>query len=150
MKLRLVVVGRPTREIAAVEAGYRQRLERMADFSIIEIPEGRGRRAPERRRQEAQALRARLNAGYVLFDERGRLLASTDWAEFLDRQPGNARLDFVIGGPDGVDDAIRRDAGRIWSLSRLTLPHMLARLVVVEQLYRALTIRAGHPYHRDG
>jgi 23S rRNA (pseudouridine1915-N3)-methyltransferase len=56
---------------------------------------------------------------------------------------------LLIGGPEGFDPAVRRRASQAWSLSRLTLPHALVKLLVVEQLYRAVTIQKGHPYHKD-
>jgi len=85
----------------------------------------------------------------VLFDERGKRMRSQDWAQFLGQQPGGAEIDFVIGGAGGVADAVRDLASQCWQLSALTLPHQLARSLVLEQLYRAHTILAGYPYHRE-
>ena len=85
----------------------------------------------------------------VLLDERGRALTSPQLANRLDDwQQDGRNLSFVIGGPDGVNDAVRQRADFSWSLSALTLPHGLARIVCVEQLYRAWSLNAGHPYHR--
>jgi 23S rRNA (pseudouridine1915-N3)-methyltransferase len=86
----------------------------------------------------------------VLLDERGADLDSTRLAARLtawqrDGQP----VAIVIGGPDGVDDAIRSQAAETLRLSSLTLPHALARVLLAEQLYRAWSINAGHPYHRE-
>ena len=86
----------------------------------------------------------------ILLDERGQQFSSRELAERLGIWQGLGRdLSFVIGGPDGVsaDCAARSDLA--WSLSRLTLPHGLARVMFAEQLYRAWTINNGHPYHRD-
>lgn len=87
----------------------------------------------------------------VLMDERGEQWRSDRLARYLDeqRQAGRTRLDFLIGGADGFDDAMRSDADLVLGLSRLTLPHRLAHVLLVEQLYRAGTILAGHPYHRQ-
>lgn len=71
-----------------------------------------------------------------------------EWAGYLRGLAGNAEQVFVIGGADGVADEVRQQAAACWSLSTLTLPHQLARALVLEQLYRACTILQGHPYHR--
>jgi len=76
------------------------------------------------------------------------LHTSMQWADYLGRLHGDARQDFVVGGADGVSDTVRASAGSCWSLSTLTLPHQLVRAMVLEQLYRAITIIQGHPYHR--
>lgn len=85
----------------------------------------------------------------VLLDERGKELSSRTLAASLaDWQADSRDLCFIIGGPDGVPDTIRQRADFIWSLSQLTLPHGMARVLLAEQLYRAWSLQAGHPYHR--
>ena len=101
---------------------------------------------------EGDLILARLDKSemVVLLDERGRQLGSRDLADKLAQWQGDGRdLCFVIGGPDGVSDACRQRADFTWSLSRLTLPHGLARVLLAEQLYRAHSLQTGHPYHRD-
>jgi len=84
----------------------------------------------------------------VLLDSRGKQISSEELAEFLEREQVSAiPLLFAIGGSDGFSDEARRQAGVILSLGRMTLPHELARVVLVEQLYRAFTILKNHPYH---
>ncbi len=85
----------------------------------------------------------------VLFDGRGRLLASKQFAALLDahKQAATQLLIFAIGPPDGWSDAARARAHTLLSLGPMTLPHELARILVAEQIYRACTILAGHPYH---
>ncbi len=86
----------------------------------------------------------------VLLDERGKGLASRDVAKKLTQWQNDGRdVAFVIGGPDGVNDTCRQRADFTWSLSPLTLPHGLARVLFTEQLYRAWSLNAGHPYHRE-
>ena len=148
MRLRLIVVGKGAAELAGFEARFADRLAAYADFSLLQLPEGRGKQAAQRKQQEGKAILNKAAPGFVLFDERGRHMDSVQWSEFLGRQPGNARLDFVIGGADGVDGRVRAAAGDVRALSKLTLPHQLARVLVLEQLYRAFTLLAGHPYHR--
>lgn len=160
MKLTLVAVGRlksgPERQLAD---RYRERAEalgRSLGFSpvdIVEIAEGRGRRDAERRTEEGQAILQRLAPGVtVVLDERGRSLSSEDFAQSIAawRDEGRAALSCIVGGPDGLDPALRAGAHLVLSFGALTLPHQLVRVLAMEQLYRALTILAGHPYHRAG
>jgi 23S rRNA (pseudouridine1915-N3)-methyltransferase len=85
----------------------------------------------------------------VLLDERGKQLTSRSLAKRLtDWQRDSRDLCFIIGGPDGVSDACRQRADFTWSLSQLTLPHGMARVLCAEQLYRAWSLQSGHPYHR--
>lgn len=158
MRLAVVAVGRLKSgpERALVER-YRERVEALGrplglhPLDLTEISESRGRRAPDRQAEEAAALIAKMGqAVLIAFDERGKSMTSEAFAALIARwrdagRPGAA---CVIGGPDGLDDAIRARADVVISFGALTLPHQLVRVLVVEQLYRALTILAGHPYHR--
>jgi len=148
VKLRLIVVGRGASELSDFEARFVQRLQPISPCSIIELPDGKGRQATQRKQQEAAAILAKAGKGFVLFDERGKQMTSVQWAEWFGRQQGDAQLDFVIGGADGVDDSVRAAASATWGLSQLTLPHQLVRVIALEQFYRAFTILRGHPYHR--
>lgn len=86
----------------------------------------------------------------VVLDERGRSLGTRALAEQMDRWRSEGRdIAFVIGGADGLAPRIKQGAGLLWSLSPLTLPHGLVRVILAEQLYRASTLLTGHPYHRD-
>jgi len=86
----------------------------------------------------------------VLLDERGKQMTSQSLAEKLsDWQSDGRDLCFIIGGPDGVSADCRQRADASWSLSKLTLPHGLARVLFAEQLYRAWSLQTGHPYHRE-
>ena len=100
---------------------------------------------------EGEQILTRLSATeqVVLLDERGKELTSrTLAARLTDWQVDSRDLCFIIGGPDGVSDAVRQRADFAWSLSQLTLPHGMARVLLAEQLYRAWSLQAGHPYHR--
>lgn len=143
-------------ERALVER-YRQRFDALAGsvglarLESSEIPESRARRAPDRMREEGAAILARAGSGVVLaFDERGRSLSSDEFAARIGtwRAERRARLAVLIGGPDGLDASVRSRADLVLSFGALTLPHALVRILVAEQLYRSLTILAGHPYHR--
>ena len=148
MNIRLLVVGRGSRELSDFEARFIERLRPFAPCQVIELPEGRGKQLTQRKQEEARQILKQARKGFVLFDERGSMHSSTQWADYLGRLHGDAQQDFVIGGADGLADSVRAQAGACWSLSRLTLPHQLVRAVVLEQLYRAITIIQGHPYHR--
>jgi len=147
IRLRLLAVGKGDGELGGFEERMAKRLKPYVEFALVELPEGRGK-IEQRKAEEERTILKAAAAGFILFDERGKGLSSVQWAEWLAQLPGNGARDFVIGGAAGVTDAVRQAAGSIWSLSPLTLPHQLVRALVVEQLYRACTIHAGHPYHR--
>ena len=90
------------------------------------------------------------DAAVITLDERGRLLSSTSFATRIARwQEGGGDLAFLIGGPDGLADDLIARAELVLALGRMTWPHLLVRVLLAEQLYRASTILAGHPYHRE-
>ena len=111
-------------------------------FAITELPESGGKDPPP----------PPANSRRVLLDETGRDMTSTAFADVLRRwrDDGVREARFCIGGADGFDDVERASADLLVSFGRLTWPHMLARAMLAEQLYRATTIIAGHPYHREG
>ncbi|OIO71518.1 MAG: hypothetical protein CO186_02695 [Zetaproteobacteria bacterium CG_4_9_14_3_um_filter_49_83] len=150
MKLRLLVVGRMIPELAGFESRISKRLTAASwQLEVVELAEGRGKQSTQRMQDEEKNILKVAGPEFILLDERGKSLTSRQWSNFFEQKPGNAQLDMVIGGADGVSDRVRQLAAHIWSLSPLTLPHQLARVLVVEQFYRAYTISAGHPYHRD-
>lgn len=156
MKLSLVIVGRdrgdPLIEAADV---YLKRVERYLPVSLIQLKEEplkKNSAVPVVQRAEAARIRGALKSvhTWVAMDERGRAMTSPEWAARLERWmvEGTQELGFVIGGPSGLDPALRREAGEVWALSKLTLPHRMARLLLSEQLYRAMTIIRNEPYHK--
>lgn len=124
----------------------------LGPLACIEISESRKGSARERRADEAGKLLAKLNdaATLIALDEKGEALSSGKFARFLGarRDAAISDLCFIIGGPDGLGQAVRDRAARTLSLGAMTLPHGLARVVLAEQIYRAVTILAAHPYHR--
>ncbi len=154
MRFRLVAVGRPRdAAIATAIAEYEQRVARYWPFEVIEVREGgSGTRDPaDVKDREGEQLLARAGTGVIVAcDERGDALGSEPFAALMQRWREEARdVAFLIGGAHGLSDAVRQKAGRRLSLAAWTLPHDLARLVLVEQLYRAGTIRRGEPYHKS-
>ena len=156
----MLAVGRlksgPEREL--VER-YKQRIEGIgrslgvAGFDIVELAESRARRDDDRRAEEAEALLEKAGSSVlIVFDERGKSPTSEAFAERIRhwRDEGRPGVACVIGGPDGLDPKVRQRAELVVSFGALTMPHQVVRALVVEQLYRALTIIVGHPYHRVG
>jgi len=152
----LHVIGR-SREawLRQAEAEYRTRLSAWAKVELVvhkaESAEG-GLTVAEIRRVEGERLLAGLEPReeLVALDERGRSLGSAELSRWLEGRlgVGVSRFRFAIGGAEGLDEAVRRRAGLVLSLSPMTFTHQMVRLVLLEQLYRALAIRAGLPYHR--
>ena len=155
MRARLIAVGeRMPAWVADGFAEYRKRLSHDLPLELVEIrlgARGKGRDPARAIAEEGVAVRAALpkDAHVVALDVRGIGWSSEDLAQAFARWRMNGRdLAFLIGGPDGHAPEMLARADQRWSLGPLTLPHMLVRLVVVEQLYRATTMLAGHPYHR--
>ncbi len=148
MNLRILVIGKAGKDFRDYEASLKKRLQGTHQFNIIELGESKAKQVNQIKADEAKTILKTAQQGFVLFDEKGKSLSSMQWAEFFQKQVGNANIDFVIGGAAGVSDEVRKQAKHIWSLSNLTLPHQLARVLVVEQLYRAFSIIQKHPYHK--
>ncbi|MEK7830811.1 MAG: 23S rRNA (pseudouridine(1915)-N(3))-methyltransferase RlmH [Acidobacteriota bacterium] len=153
MKLHFVWIGKTKdKRCAALLADY---LERVKRFTQIEISELKEQSSDDKRRVIAAESVKLLDAiekddFVVLMDERGREMTSPELAEFINasQQSGAKRLALVIGGFAGVSNEVRQRANMELSLSRMTLTHELARVVLSEQIYRAFTILAGLPYHK--
>ena len=155
MKARLIAVGeRAPSWVAQGFADYRQRLSHWLPFELVEIEpglRGKGRDAARATADEGARVVAALpkNALVVVLDGRGREWSSEQLSQRLEHWRGQGRdLAFLIGGPEGHAPDVLQRADESWSLGPLTLPHMLVRLLVAEQLYRAASMLANHPYHR--
>jgi 23S rRNA (pseudouridine1915-N3)-methyltransferase len=147
--LRLVAVGRlrngPEAELLA---RYNARLR--PKLAVTEIPEARGAPAEVKRREGAALLAALPAAGFVVaLDPGGSAPDSAELARLLERWlAAGSTVCFVVGGAEGLDGQVLGRADYVLSLGRLTWPHFLARAMLAEQLFRARSIAAGHPYHR--
>jgi len=153
--IRLVAAG--TRMPAWVSAGYREYAARIGGevrLELAEIPVAhRGRNAdlPRLLEAEGQRMLSRIDTRQfvVALDVGGKALDTGGLAAWLQRRLADGRdLALLVGGPDGLAPACRERADFAWSLSPLTFPHGLVRIMVAEQLYRALSVLRGHPYHR--
>ena len=151
MRLHIIAVGRA--KSGPHEALARFYAERLTfPLSLREVEEKRPLSPAELREREAALLLAAVPAGAALvaLDERGTALASAAFAERIARwrERGTADLAFLIGGAEGLAEGVRRQAELVLSLGPMTWPHLLVRGMLLEQLYRAQQILAGHPYHR--
>jgi 23S rRNA (pseudouridine1915-N3)-methyltransferase len=156
MKLGILAVGHKLPDwVAKGCAEYIKRMPRELPLSVIEIkPEPRGSKTRE---QLLAAEKSRLLAALpayqriVILDERGDDLSTLKLAQRLEdwmREGGDTAL--IIGGADGIDEDLKQRASASILLSSLTLPHAMARLILCEQLYRAVSVLKNHPYHREG
>lgn len=158
MQLGLICVGRlkagPEREIYARYAERIASLKRLGleGLDLKEIDESKATSPAERMAREGAAVLAALPDGarLVVFDERGRAADSVAFASFIagERDAGRKALWFAIGGSEGLDECVRAKASANFSFGAMTIPHQLVRILAAEQLYRAMTILSGHPYHR--
>ena len=158
MKIVVVTIGRmkagPERDLLrryVDRAEVAARGVGLTGIQMIEIDESRARSADQRKREEAASIRARLpeGAAVLLLDESGTSLSSEAFAAEVGRARDAATpaMAFVIGGPDGLDPALLT-AHRRLGFGAATFPHQLVRVMLAEQIYRAITILSGHPYHR--
>ncbi len=156
MQLMLVTIGRRgPRWLQDACAEYALRLPADIKLRNLDIAPARRSNSEPRdqvRRSEAEKIRAALRADQhiVVLDESGKSLTTHQLSAHLRRWiDSGTDVALVIGGADGLDPALRKEAAECWSLSALTLPHGLVRLLVLEQVYRAWSILSNHPYHRD-
>ena len=156
MRLRICAVGRlragPEREMIDDYATRFDRTGRALGLGPLEIREVEDRKGGGMAAEAALLEKALPPGGAVIaLDERGKLMSSPDFARLLARyrDEGRPELAFVIGGADGIDPGLRARADASLSLGKMVWPHMLARVMLTEQLYRAASILAGAPYHRQ-
>ncbi|MBW9088178.1 23S rRNA (pseudouridine(1915)-N(3))-methyltransferase RlmH [Rhizobium wenxiniae] len=159
MRITLFAVGRlktgPEKDLASryldrfAKAGPAVGLELA---KLVEVQESRASNSDTRKREEAAALEKALPEGaiLVLLDERGKTLDSQAFSDAIGRFRDNGKRDMMlaIGGADGLDPELRARADLVLNLGTMTWPHQLVRILIAEQLYRAVTILSGHPYHR--
>ena len=154
MRIRVLAVG--TKMPAWVNQGiaeYAKRLPREYQLQWVEIPPAKrqGESAEQLMAKEAESLRKqlRLVERCIVLDVAGSIISTEDIAStFATCQMEGDDLAIVIGGPDGVAPDLLSEASKRWALGRVTLPHPLVRVVLAEQIYRAWSINANHPYHR--
>jgi len=157
MRLILIAVGRtkagPETELAARYQDRAAKAGKALGFRAVEtvtLDESRAADVAARKAEEAAAIRRVRSGRLILLDERGKGLGSAEFANLLGRwkDASEEAATLVIGGPDGLDPALRAEADLTLSFGSMTWPHQLVRVMAMEQLYRAVTILSGHPYHR--
>ena len=160
MRIVLCAVGRLKDAECTLFDRYWQRIEAggrgvgLSPVRAIELPESREATAVQRQAAEARRLlsaaEAEADTTIVALDERGKAMTSAAFTDMIRRQrdDGCREMAFLLGGPDGHGPVVAQAARITLSLGPMTLPHGLARVVLAEQLYRCVTILAGHPYHR--
>lgn len=157
MKICLIQTGKTTdKNVAAVVELYAARIKKYAVFEIITLPDLKNSgnlTIPEQQNKEGEKiLRALSSDDYVvLLDERGKELRTVDFSRWFEKifMIPKKRIVFIIGGPWGFSEDVRTRADYKMSLSLMTFPHQLVRLLFLEQLYRIFTIIKGEPYHHE-
>lgn len=155
MKITLISIGKQHDEVLAnAILNFTKRLNNyfIADWLLLSSPKNASSLSiTDLKNEEAKLLLSKLNKEdvVVLLDETGKQFSSIELAHYLQQQANASakKLVFVIGGAFGVNDAVKQRANFIWSLSKLVFPHMLVRLILAEQLYRACTILKNEKYH---
>lgn len=157
MRIRLLGIG--TKMPSWVDEGvaeYQKRMPRECTLEVVELPlgnKGRERDPPTAMRKEAESLRGALRPQdhIVALEVRGKPWTTEQLGEQLGTWMQSGRdVALLVGGPDGLEPELSRGASQRWSLSPLTLPHPIVRIVLAEQIYRAHSLLRGHPYHRSG
>jgi 23S rRNA (pseudouridine1915-N3)-methyltransferase len=146
VRVRIVAVGtRMPGWVTQAYEDYIRRLRSQLKIDLVELAVGKNKNDEEKRLLE------RVGDDYVVaLDEHGKTLTTLALAKWLgERQQDGRDLSFVIGGPDGLGPAILKAAALRWSLSALTFPHAMVRVILAEQLYRAQSVLQNHPYHRE-
>jgi len=155
MQIDLIAVGK--RMPAWIETAvkeYSKRLPKNIQFKIVEIApalRGKNNNVEYYKKKEQENIELALNpkAIIIALDERGESMSSEKLANQLQAwNDEQQHISIIIGGADGLADEIKKNANHIWALSRMTMPHGLARVMLVEQIYRAWAIIQSHPYHR--
>lgn len=157
MKITLLVIGKT--DASYISEGleeYTKRLKHYVNFEIEVIPDikkGKNLSVENQKNMEGELILSKITAGKELhlFDEKGKMFSSREFAAFLEKKmvSGLKELVLVIGGPYGFSSKVVENAVSKISLSRLTFSHQMARLLCIEQIYRAFTILKGEPYHHD-
>ena len=155
MKIDLVVIGKKMPDW--IQTGinhYQKQLPAQLNFSLIalEAQRRKGKNITQIKELEGELILKAVKGAQLIiaFDERGKQRTTKAIAQNLNNwQQNGEHIALIIGGADGLSDSVKSSANQLWGLSNLTLPHSMARLLAVEQIYRAHSLLTNHPYHRD-
>ena len=155
MKIKIISVQRnPQKEIENLEGEFLKRLRSMTKLDLVTIrPKMDANDRDKTLREEEKLIQKELNNNetLVVLDDEGKEFSTPEFSHFLNdhMKKGTKSLAFLIGGPVGISDNLLKQAHFKWSLSRLTFPHRLVRLIVLEALYRGFDLLKGGPYHKE-
>lgn len=156
MKITLLLTGKTSdSRLSSLIDEYQQRLRHYVPFELVVLPDLKNAKAlseEQVKTAEGEAILARLTPAMdvVLFDEHGREFRSIEFADYLQKKMSSGKdLTLVIGGPYGFSDAVYARANGKLSLSQMTFSHQMIRIMAIEQIYRAMTILRGEPYHHE-
>jgi len=157
MKINLLVVGKTIdKQLIKLTEEYQGRLKHYVTFNMVVLPELKHTKhlsETEQKEKEADLILKQIEAGdeLMLLDERGKQYASVGFANFLEHKllSSTKRMIFVVGGPYGFSERVYSRANYKMSLSLMTFSHQMVRVIFLEQLYRAMTIIRGEPYHHE-
>ncbi len=156
MKIQLFLTGKTTDpRLQSLIDDYQQRLKHYVPFELVVLPDLKNAKAlteEQIKAAEGEAILARLTPAMdvILLDEHGREFRSIEFADYLQKKMSSGRdLALVIGGPYGFSQAVYERANGKLSLSQMTFSHQMIRIMAIEQIYRAMTILRGEPYHHE-
>lgn len=152
LKINIVAVG-GIKEKFFTEAinEYTKRLSKYCQLKIIEVDEESNQKSIDTKKQkESERLLAAAKGKLVLLDREGTMVSSENMADILDKYQvqGCSEISFIIGGSNGVSEELKKKSDKIISFGKITFPHQLFRVVLLEQIYRGISINAGLPYHK--
>lgn len=152
MRINIVCVGKIKEKyfLDAIDE-YKKRLSKFCELKIIEVDEAsKTTNIPKKMEQEGKLLLKRCSGKIVALDGGGKLLSSPELAEFIEQtqNQGQSEISFVVGGSNGLSEEVKRHADLVVSFGKITFPHQLFRMVLTEQIYRALSINNNLPYHK--
>lgn len=156
MKITLIVVGKTADErLQSLISDYQQRLKHYVPFEFVVLPDIKNAKSlseEQLKTAEGELILARLTPGMdvILLDEHGREFRSIEYAQWLQKKMGSGKdLTLIIGGAYGFSPAVYERANGKISMSQMTFSHQMIRLMAIEQIYRAMTILRGEPYHHE-
>lgn len=153
MKITIISISKfENSEFRKIFEEYQKRMNSV-ELKEIEFKKSKNLPVSSIKKQEAELIEKNLskNSIIIALDENGQTANSQEFAKILEKYSlnGNSNIDFIIGGAFGLDKSILNKANKIISLSKMTFPHLMARIILIEQIYRAKSIISGHPYHKE-
>ncbi|WP_456437327.1 23S rRNA (pseudouridine(1915)-N(3))-methyltransferase RlmH [Desulfurobacterium sp.] len=138
--IKIIAVGKIALHLKEAQEHYINRLKKLTDIEIVKVKKHRTKE------DEGELLLSKTKGFIIALDERGKELTSKEFAKLLQK---HRHISFVIGGADGLSENVKKESNMLLSLSKLTLQHDIARIVLLEQIYRGFQIIKGTPYHRE-